>query len=568
VLFRSDITLLTGSDLLRLDGEPGAFTARIRQRPRFVEKDKCIGCSLCAQVCPVKIPDPYNAGLVETTAIRVPFAQAVPKMAVIEPTACLRLRHGGKVCGKCQAACPAQAIDFGQTEQTLTLEVSGVILAMGAGVFDARQLPQYGYGLYPDVVTSLEYERILSASGPWGGEIKRPSTGEHPKRVAILQCVGSRQQAEARRYCSAICCMQGTKDAIITVEHAPGTEVSIFYMDLRTGGKGFDRYVERAKSEYGVRYLRARVDRVEKNPVSGRMVVRHFPAAAGKPSQPQQEEFDLVVLSVGLTTNEKTRTLCARLGVALDSFGFIKTEETTPLQTSRPGVMVCGTAAGPKDIPATVMEASGAAVAFAYGGEPRAAQPIQPARALFADEPRIGVFVCHCGINIAATVDVKQVAAYAKGLPSVMHAEALMYTCSDDAQARIKVAIRTNNLNRLVVAACSPRTHEPLFQATLKEMGLNPYLFEMANIRDQCSWVHSRVPEQATRKARELVTMAVSRVRVREPLGELTVGIKDAALVIGGGLAGMVAASSLSRLGFQVDLVEKGEALEIGRAHV
>ncbi|MEW6218648.1 MAG: FAD-dependent oxidoreductase [Thermodesulfobacteriota bacterium] len=554
-----NISLLTSSDLLVLEGEAGAFTARIRRRPRYVDEERCIGCGLCSEACPVRIPDRYNEGLAETANIRIPFAQAVPKKAVIDAATCLRLQHGEKVCGKCVEACEAGAIDFSQTEQTEELQVAGVILAMGANPFDARLLPQFGYRLYPDVVTSIEYERILSASGPWGGEIRRPSTGGHPQKIAFLQCIGSRQQQTGGRYCSSICCMQATKDAIISREHAPEAEVTIFFMELRTPGKGFDRYVARAQEEYGVRYVRSRVSHVERRAADGRLLVSYETTAGGR----RQEAFDLVVLSLGLAISPRVQELCRRIGVALDPFGFVQTDETTPLATSRPGVFVCGTLSGPKDIPATVMEASGAAAQFVYPerGERPAPAPITPPRSLFADEPRVGVFVCHCGKNIAATVDVADVASYAATLPNVLFAAHLTYTCSDDAQARIRTAIREHDLNRIVVAACSPRTHEGLFQATLKEAGLNPYLFEMANIRDQCSWVHSRVARDATTKSRELVRMAVSRVRVREPLGEIPLAITDRALVLGGGLAGMEAARSLARLGFAVDLVERQERL-------
>ena len=553
------IKLLTYSELLRLSGTPGDFTAHVRRRARYVDESRCIGCGICSETCPVSIPDIYNASLAEIKTIRIPFAQAVPKIAVINKETCLRLTHGGSVCGKCEEACAAGAIDFTQTDRTEEIRVDGVIIAMGADPYDPSLLPEYGYGQYPDVVTSLEYERILSASGPWGGEIKRPSTGAHPESVAVLQCVGSRQRQDGRRYCSTICCMQATKDAIITAEHNPGTRVAVFYMDLRAAGKGFDRYVERARSEYGVEYIRSRVSGVEQDPLTGKLKIRYI-----LPDNTQEARlFDLAVLSVGIRPPEKVHSLCRRIGVEIDEFGFVKTDEVSPLSTSRPGVSVCGTLSGPKDIPVTVIEASAAAAPFVYAGtgEQPAVTPIKPGRALFADEPRIGVFVCQCGINIASVVDCKGVAEYAKGLPNVIHSESLIYTCSDDSQGKIKELIEKNNLNRVVVAACSPRTHESLFQATMKEAELNPFLFEMANIRDQCSWVHAHAHEEATRKARELVRMSVSRVRVREPLGEIPVPIKNNALVIGGGMAGLVAGRELARLGFSVDLVEKRPSL-------
>jgi heterodisulfide reductase subunit A len=329
-------------------------------------------------------------------------------------------------------------------------------------------------------------------------------------------------------------------------------------MDVRAFGKEFDRYVDRARDEYGVRFVRAIPSRVVQMPGTRNPRVRYF----DEQGQEQQEEFDLVVLSVGMKPGASVERLAQRLGLDRNSFGFCQTDRLDPMATSRPGIFVAGTFQEPKDIPESVAQASGAAGCamelLARGRGTLITRREYPwERDVTDEEPRVGVFICHCGHNIASIVDVEAVVQAARKLPNVAYAEANLYTCSDTTQTKIKDLILEHRLNRVVVASCSPRTHEVLFQETLRESGLNPYLFAMANIRDQCSWVHRGDHAVATAKATDLMRMAVGRARWLRALETGRLPITRAALIIGGGLAGLTAALSLAEQDFDVHVVEK-----------
>ena len=554
-----NIELLTLTELVSLTGEEGNFTATLRQKPRYVDPDKCIGCGLCAEKCPKKVADDFNAGLAKRKAIYVKFSQTVPLKYAIDRDACIYFRKG--TCKACEKHCPAGAIRLDDEEKILTRQVGAVILAAGFKPYDPRVLAGYGYGRHPAVVTGLEFERILSASGPFGGHLVRPADLAEPRRIAWLQCVGSRDtHPDSHTYCSGVCCMYAIKQAVIAKEHAgPGLETTIFFMDMRTYGKDFERYFDNARDRLGVRFVRSRVHSVDPLAGDGRQVQLTYVDEQGRR---HQEPFDLVVLSIGLEAPPDFRELAARLGVELDRHGFAAAACSAPVATSRPGVYVCGALAGPKDIPSAVMEASAAAGAAASRlSDVRFTRvrekTFPPERDVTLEEPRIGVFVCNCGINIAGVVNVPEVAAYARTLPGVVHVEENLYSCSQDTQDRMSEIIREYRLNRVVVAACSPRTHEPLFQETLTNAGLNKYLFEMANIRNQDSWVHAQTPELATAKAKDLVRMAVAKAALLQPLAETELPVSQSALVVGGGVAGMSAALTLARQGYPVHLVER-----------
>ena len=460
-------------------------------------------------------------------------------------------------CYQCVSACQAGAIRHDLFPKEEDLRVGAVILAPGFRPFDARLKPEYGYGRLANVITSLEFERINSASGPTGGHVRRPSDNSEPFRVAWIQCVGSRDPSIGRDYCSYICCMSATKQAIIGREHLPGMETAVFYMDIRAQGKGFDRYYERARNDHGVRFIRSMISRIIEDPVTKNLEVQYF----NERDELIQETFNMVVLSVGLSPHPASRELARVLDVETDRFGFAARTGLNPLATSRPGVFACGVFQAPRDIPDTVMQAGAAAAeASALLAEARGLEITAPSfpeeRDISGEPPRIGVFVCHCGVNIGGVVDVPAVAEYAAGLPYVEHAQEYMFTCSTDSQEDMAEIIREHRLNRVVVASCSPRTHEPLFRETLRRAGLNPYLFEMANIRDQCSWVHAGVPQTATDKARDLVRMSVARSALLEPVYRFPVPVEQSALVIGGGIAGMTAAENLADQGFFTHIVE------------
>jgi heterodisulfide reductase subunit A-like polyferredoxin len=475
---------------------------------------------------------------------------------------------GCSECMQCVEACQAGAVDHLQKPQTQTVEVGALILAPGFKTFDAKLKPEYGYGRYPNVITSLEFERLLSATGPCAGHVQRPSDQTDPKRIAWIQCVGSRDAAIGRDYCSYVCCMYAAKQAIIAKEHDHGVTPTIFFIDFRAQGKGFDRYYERARDEHGVRLIRSMISRVTEDPRTHNLELTYV----DEDGQIRLEEFDMVVLSVGLTPHPAATKLAAVCGIDTDQWGFVKNPPFKMVETSREGIYTCGVFQSPKDIPETVGQASAAAgAAAALLSEVRgtlltkATYPEE--REIAAEEPRIGVFVCHCGVNIAGVIDVAQVSEFALTLPGVVYADHYTFTCATDSLAAMRQVIEEHRLNRVVVASCSPRTHESLFQDNLRQAGLNKYLFEMANIRDQDSWVHQGNPEQATAKAKELVKMAVGRAGVLEPLHEFPFPVKQRALVLGGGLAGLVAALTIADAGYRVYLPDIQERFGGSLAH-
>ncbi|MBN2282876.1 MAG: FAD-dependent oxidoreductase [Deltaproteobacteria bacterium] len=465
-------------------------------------------------------------------------------------------------CYQCVEACIAGAIDHEMKEEEETIAVGAIIASPGTELFHASLRGEYGFGVYDNVVTSIQFERILSASGPYFGHVQRLSDGKEPRKVAFIQCVGSRDVNCGNSWCSSVCCMYATKEAIIGKEHAKNLEPTIFYMDIRAYGKDFDRFVTRAKEEYGIRYIRAIPSSVKELQQTKNLLLTYVQ----EDGTLVEEEFDMVVLSVGLMPPREAKELAANLGIELEEHGFVKTSLENPVQTSRDGVYVCGVFGGPKDIPETVMEASSAAacaeglLASQRGTLIKEAE-LPAEMDMRGTGPRIGVFVCHCGINIGGVVDVPGVVEYAKSLPNVVYTTDNLFTCSQDTAVKMGEVIKEHNLTRVVVASCSPRTHEPLFQENCEKAGLNRYLFEMANIRDQDSWVHMHEPEAATEKAKDLVRMAVAKAQFLKPLKPGQLSVNKAALVIGGGIAGITAALSLAAQGFESHLVEKEREL-------
>lgn len=530
--------------------------------------EMCWTCGACDFVCPVgkevrsltsindRIPilDSYNLGLRDRPAISILYPQAVPNKPAIDNEYCLHLKDDA--CGICEKVCEAKAIDYEQKDGTVELDVGAVVLSPGYEIFDPSVKRELGYGRYPNVITALQFERILSPSGPFGGKVLRPSDHRPPKRIAFIQCVGSRDFEYD--YCSSVCCMYATKEAIIAKEHAgDDLQCDIFFMDVRAFSKGFETYFESAK-KLGVNYIRCRVPVIEEIPGSKNLEIKYLTEEDRKVSR----EYDLVVLSVGLHPPKNVTDIAEKFGIGLNQFNFCETSIFSPVESTQNGIYVAGPFTEPKDIPETVVQASAAAskvlslLQDARGSliTRKEYPPEINAKGL---EPRVGVFVCHCGTNIAGVVNVPEVVEYARTLPDVVFADNNLYTCSNDSLERIKDKIKEHNLNRVVVASCTPRTHELLFRSTVRQVGLNPYLFEMANIRDQCSWVHMHEPEKATKKSKDLVRMAVAKVKLNDQLYTRPLEISHDALVIGGGLAGMTAAIELGNQGYVVHLVEK-----------
>lgn len=555
-----NIEIIAYSRIEGIEGQAGDFKVKIRRKARYVDPAKCTSCGTCAEKCPTKVPNEYNFGHDVRKAIYKDYPQGIPSVFTIDPQHCRIFQ--GKKCGVCAKVCPAKAIDYEQEDTFEELNVGAVILAPGYELFDTGRISEYGHGYMPNVVTNLEMERILSASGPFEGEVKRPSDGRHPKKVAWIQCVASRDRRKGMPHCSSVCCMASIKEAVIAREHDASIEPTIFFMDIRAYGKDFDKYYEKAKGEGGVRFIRSMVSRVVEDPLTRDLEITYV----DENNKLVTETFDMVVLAVGIKPTASTVRAADLLEVKLDETNFCSTGTFEPVDSSRTGIFVAGAFQAPKDIPQTVMEASAAAGAairlLADARDTLTKKKELPSeKDVSGQDPRIGVFVCRCGINIASTVNVPEVVQQVKEIPGVAYAGENLFTCSQDTQVEIKRIIQENDLNRIIVASCTPRTHLPLFQDTAREAGLNKYLVEMANIREHCSWVHMKDKEHATAKAVDLIRMAVARTSRLEPIQDQQLPMVQAGLVIGGGVAGMTSALSLADQGFPVHLLEATDSL-------
>jgi heterodisulfide reductase subunit A len=574
----NNITLITNAEVSSVSGEAGDFTVKVNKYPRYIHEDKCVGCGECAIKCPIKIPSEFDLGLGIRKAIFLPFPQAVPMVYCIDEKNCLYLNKGK--CGVCAKICKADAIDYEQQPEQISLDIGAIIVSTGYEQFDPSILAELGYSKNKNVITGLEFERLLNASGPTGGKILRPFDEKIPHRILFVQCVGSRDKHRAEEYCSRICCMYAIKEALIAKEHQQDlSELTILNMEIRAYGKGFEEYYQRAKKD-GVNFIKGRAAEINENPNTGEVIVTTEDIKSG---EIKNLETDLVVLSSAVVANKSNEQLAEILDIELDQHGFFQEcalpESAT--ETSRDGIFLSGCAQGPKDIPDSVAQGSAAAamvekylIDSKIKPEPRKPKiddiekkmsekreqmtetSVLPIESEFI-EPRIGVFICHCGINIAGVLDINSLVEHSKELPDVVFATDNLYTCSDDAQRYIQDMIKEHKLTRVIVASCTPRTHEPIFKDTCERAGLNPYLFDMTNIRDQCSWVHMHEPKAAIEKAKDLITMAVARSRLLRPLTSVSTPIDQSVLVIGGGIAGIQCATDLANQGIEISLVEQ-----------
>lgn len=547
-----NIEVLNNAEVECLEGMAGAFRATIRQRAGFVTSE-CTRCGECEPVCPVVLPNEFDSAMASRKAVYTPFPQATPGAYVVDIEHCLNQPPNYWPCHRCAEACPPQCIDFSMpVEQRLEREAGAVIVAAGFDTMDPGLLGQYGYSAHPDVLTALEYERLIASAGPTGGEIVRPSDGKHAKSALFVLCVGSRDQ-RYYRYCSRFCCMYSIKHTIQALDHGV-KDVTVLYMDVRAYGKGFDAFWRRTEEE-GAKFVRGKPARIE--PRGRRLEVRFENTDSGRI---EAKRVDMVVLATAMRPPDGLAELGRTLGLEMAEDGFLRAEETYAglVGSSRDGVYLAGCAGGPKDIPDTVAEASAATAAALTHLDERSWPQIEAAEPVTdLDEPRVGVFVCHCGSNIAGTVDVPRVVEYARRLPNVVYAQDQRFSCAGNTQAEIAERIREHNVNRLVVAACSPKTHESTFRRVCFKAGLNPYLLEMVNLRNQDSWVHKEDKDSATFKALDMVKMGVEKAARLTPLEPTKQPMMQAALVIGGGVAGMIAAANLARQGYETHLVER-----------
>ena len=558
-----NIEILTNTNILEVEGQAGDFTVALRQEPRYVDTNRCTSCGMCADVCPVELPDSYQLGMTTRKAAYKVAARATPDSYVIDKGPYC------DDCGECVSICPTGAINLNDQPRLISIEVGAIILALGFKIYDSLELEELGYGRYPNVIQAMQYERLASRSGPTEGIITRPSDGKQPRSIAWLQCIGSRDQNNT--FCSSICCMYATKEAILAKQRLEEeVDCSIFIMDERAFNKEYSAYFSKARNSHGIQFHNCRISEIKEDSASGDLIV-HYAAPNG---ELHEERFDMVVLATGLQPPESAMYLAENLGIELNQYGFCQTDKFTPLQTTRPGVFVCGAFSSPKEIVETIIDASGAAAEVMRLLNDRlhthqytraypflAVDDLPPERDVAGETPRVGVFACTCGETISEVIDVPGMLHDASHFPNVISVDMIEYACFPEVQDQLIQRIKEENLNRVVIAACSNRTHESLFQRSIRMAGLNPYLLEVVNLREQCSFVHQEQVQLANRKAIVMVRLAVGRVSAAKPVYKDKHRCLPSALVIGGGVSGMTAALTIADSGYDVQLVERTEAL-------
>jgi heterodisulfide reductase subunit A len=549
-----NIELLPYSEVKGIDGTAGDFKVSIIKKPRFVDSQRCTLCEACINVCPVEVEREFGGGLEKRKAIYLPYPQAIPRGLVIDSKTCTR-------CGECVKVCSPGAIDLDMKEEQETIQTGAIVLGFGFEPFLAQRKGEYGFGRYTNVLTSVQFERLLSTSSPTQGYPVRVSDGKRMERIAFIQCVGSRDPSCGQDHCSTICCMYATKQAMIAKDRSPELNVAFFYMDIRPMGKDYERYYERAKGDYGIEYIRSAISSVKEIQQTKNLLITYVK----EDGTFDEKEFDAVILSVGFTPPQQIKDLAQKMGLQLNRQGFCEAEEFHPAQTSANGIFVGGAFRSPRDIPETVVEGSSAAAAAASFLStcqlPQAGKEY-PSEGAMADEiPKIGVFLCHCGEELKKSLSISDLINGAKGLKEVAHVEEVGLACLPEDMDRIKRRMGEHGLNRIVLAGCSQREIRGPMEEMARGMGFNPYLIEYANIREQCAFVHQDRQGSATDKAMALIRMAVERARRIQPIRRGKQRTEKKGLVVGGGLAGMTASLRLAEQGYEVYLIEKEKEL-------
>jgi heterodisulfide reductase subunit A len=550
-----NIELLPYSEVMRVEGKGGDFNVSVLRKPRFVDPKRCTLCEACLRVCPVEVEREFGGGLEKRKAIYLPYPQAIPHSLVIDPKTCIQ-------CGECLKVCSSGAIDLNMKEEHETIKAGTILLGFGFEPFIAQRKGEYGFGRYENVMTGIQFERLLSTSSPTQGLPVRTSDGKRMEKIAFIQCVGSRDPSCGQDHCSTICCMYATKQAMIAKDRSPSLGVTFFYMDIRPMGKDYERYYERAKNEYGIEYIRSAISSIKELQQTKNLLITYVK----EDGTFEEREFDAVILSVGFTPPQSIKDLAQRMGLRLNQQGFCQTEEFNPAQTSVKGIFVGGAFRGPRDIPETVVEgSSAAALAASFLIPNRLLHPPQeyPIEGALSEEvPKIGVFLCHCGEELKKNLSISDLINGTKQLREVVHVEEVGLACLSEDLDLIKKRIGEQGLNRIVIAGCSHREIRGAMEEMAKGMGFNPYLIEYANIREQCAFVHKDYPRLATEKAMALIRMAVERAKRSQPIRKARQKVERKGLVVGGGLSGMTASLRLVEQGYEVYLIEKEK--EIG----
>jgi heterodisulfide reductase subunit A len=535
------IELIPGAELVGFSGTEGDFRARIRQQARGVREEVCTGCRKCIDICPEEVSDAFNCfGTHKAISLRGP--QPIPPIPAIDWNACTR-------CGRCVEVCPTDAIDLKMSDAERELQVSSVILAPGFDEFDPGILTQYGYGRWKNVVTSIEWERMVSPLGPFSERMGRPSDGRAVKKVAFVLCVGSRERRWD--FCSSACCMYAVKEALLAKELREDLEVTVFYMDLRGFGKGYDRYIEQAKKK-GVRFVRGRTPRLWEDPQTQNLILSTF--EGGKLTK---EAYDLVVLAIGQRPPQGSAELAQTVKAELNEWGFCKTVDPAGIETTQPGVYVCGSFSEPKDIPDTVTQAT--ACALKALGREREKVPSLPEEGEQApdEEPRIGVVLCQCKGEVSGGLDLEKLKKAVRSRPAVSAVTDVDALCVQDSIKGLVSKMRKHAINRLLVGACAPYWFRRRFLENVK--GIDPWLIEWVDLREAV--MHPHGEEWGYKKAEDMVLMAIERLKRKDTIPLRFESVKGSALVVGGGLAGLTATSALADKGAEVHLVEQGGEL-------